>query len=82
MVGHVGTRIRLRYLLHYDGQVEVFSTEQPCRHLGTACLAEEATLEQRRALSSVREKKAPCIESRLEGGGEAAPYPLHGHDHT
>ncbi|MDG9720110.1 Mu transposase C-terminal domain-containing protein [Streptomyces sp. DH24] len=25
MVGHVGTRVRLRYLPHHDGQVEVFS---------------------------------------------------------
>ncbi len=27
MAGHVGTQIRLRYLPHYDGQVEVFSAE-------------------------------------------------------
>lgn len=35
MVGHVGARVRLRYLPHYDGQIEVFSAQQPGRHLGT-----------------------------------------------
>ncbi|MCP3771318.1 DDE-type integrase/transposase/recombinase [Streptomyces sp. MAR25Y5] len=66
MVGHVGTRVRLRYLPHYDGQIEVFSTEQPGRHLGTAYLAEEATLEQRRALASVREQKARALKADLK----------------
>ncbi|MDF4254594.1 Mu transposase C-terminal domain-containing protein [Streptomyces sp. WMMB303] len=66
MVGHVGTRVRLRYLPHYDGQIEVFSAEQPGRHLGTAYLAEQATLQQRRALSSVREKKARALKADLK----------------
>nr|WP_244943633.1 transposase family protein [Streptomyces inhibens] len=66
MVGHVGTRIRLRYLPHYDGQVEVFSAEHRDRHLGTAYLAEEATLEQRRALASVRERKARALKADLK----------------
>ncbi|MFF4694858.1 Mu transposase C-terminal domain-containing protein [Streptomyces chattanoogensis] len=66
MAGHVGTRVRLRYLPHYDGQIEVFSSEQPGRHLGTAYLAEEATLEQRRALSSVREKQARALKADLK----------------
>ncbi|WP_425337997.1 Mu transposase C-terminal domain-containing protein [Streptomyces violaceorubidus] len=66
MVGHVGTRVRLRYLPHYDGQIEVFSAEHPDQHLGTAYLAEEATLEQRRALSSVREKKARALKADLK----------------
>ncbi|MFC8583038.1 Mu transposase C-terminal domain-containing protein [Streptomyces sp. NPDC057217] len=80
MVGHVGTRIRLRYLPHYDGQIEVFSAEYPDRHLGTAHLAEEATLEQRRALASVRDNKGPRAEGGSEGGGEAAQDPLQRHD--
>lgn len=66
MVGHVGTRVRLRYLPHYDGQIEIFSTEQSGRHLGTAYLAHEATLEERRALSSVREKKARALKADLK----------------
>lgn len=66
MVGHVGTRIRLRYLPHYDGQIEVFSAEYPDRHLGTAHLAEEATLEQRRALASVRDNKARALKADLK----------------
>ncbi|MFF5344106.1 Mu transposase C-terminal domain-containing protein [Streptomyces althioticus] len=66
MVGHVGTRVRLRYLPHYDGQIEVFSAEHPDRHLGTAHLAEEATLEQRRELSAVREKKARALKADLK----------------
>lgn len=65
MVGHVGTRVRLRYLPHYDGQIEVF-TEQSGRHLGTAYLAQEATLEERRALSAVREKKARTLKADLK----------------
>lgn len=66
MAGHVGMRVRLRYLPHYDGQIEVFSTEEWGRHLGTAYLAEAATLEQRRALSSVREKKARRLKADLK----------------
>ncbi|MFJ8313121.1 MULTISPECIES: Mu transposase C-terminal domain-containing protein [unclassified Streptomyces] len=66
MVGHVGTKVRLRYLPHYDGQTEVFSTEERGRHLGSAYLAEAATVEQRRALSSVREKKARQLKADLK----------------
>ncbi|MFJ5546502.1 Mu transposase C-terminal domain-containing protein [Streptomyces sp. NPDC093225] len=66
MAGHVGTAVRLRYLPHYDGQIEVFATEEWGRHLGTAYLAQAATLEQRRALSSVREKKARQLKADLK----------------
>ncbi|MFC9056709.1 Mu transposase C-terminal domain-containing protein [Streptomyces sp. NPDC057074] len=66
MVGHVGARVRLRYLPHYDGQIEVFSAERADLHLGTAYLAQEATLEQRRALVSVREKKARALKADLK----------------
>ncbi|WP_251057277.1 transposase family protein [Streptomyces sp. ISL-94] len=66
MAGHVGMRVRLRYLPHYDGQIEVFATEEWGRHLGTAYLAREATLEQRRALSSVREKKTRQLKADLK----------------
>ncbi|MFI9185218.1 Mu transposase C-terminal domain-containing protein [Streptomyces goshikiensis] len=66
MAGHVGMRVRLRYLPHYDGRIEVFSTEEWGRHLGSAHLAEAATVEQRRALSSVREKKARQLKADLK----------------
>ncbi|MEU9237814.1 transposase family protein [Streptomyces subrutilus] len=66
MAGHVGMRVRLRYLPHYDGQIEVFSAEERGRHLGSAYLAQAATLEQRRALSSVREKKARALKADLK----------------
>ncbi|MFF4012307.1 Mu transposase C-terminal domain-containing protein [Streptomyces sp. NPDC001717] len=66
MAGNVGMRVRLRYLPHYDGQIEVFSTEGWGRHLGSAHLAEAATLEQRRALNSVREKKARQLKADLK----------------
>lgn len=59
-------RVRLRYLPHYDGRIEVFSTEEWGRYLGTAYLAEAATVEQRRALSSVREKKARALKADLK----------------
>ncbi|MFE1558125.1 Mu transposase C-terminal domain-containing protein [Streptomyces sp. NPDC058734] len=70
MAGHVGMRVRLRYLPHYDGQIEVFSTEEWGRHLGSAYLAQAATLEQRRALSSVREKKARALKADLKAAEE------------
>ncbi|WP_443056807.1 transposase [Streptomyces sp. NBC_00667] len=66
MAGHVGMRVRLRYLPHYDGRIEVFSTEEWGRHLGSAYLAQAATVEQRRALSSVREKKARQLKADLK----------------
>ncbi|MFF1498176.1 Mu transposase C-terminal domain-containing protein [Streptomyces sp. NPDC058304] len=66
MAGHVGMRVRLRYLPHYDGRIEVFAAEEWGRHLGTAYLAEAATVEQRRALSSVREKKARALKADLK----------------
>ncbi|MGW7821955.1 Mu transposase C-terminal domain-containing protein [Streptomyces puniciscabiei] len=66
MVGHVGARVRLRYLPHYDGEIEVFDATDPARHLGKAYLAQTATLEQRRALSSVREKKARALKADLK----------------
>ncbi|MEU2929522.1 Mu transposase C-terminal domain-containing protein [Streptomyces sp. NPDC007251] len=66
MVGHVGARVRLRYLPHYDGEIEVFDATDPARHLGKAYLAQAATLEQRRALSSVREKKARALKADLK----------------
>ncbi|WP_413777868.1 transposase [Streptomyces sp. AM8-1-1] len=66
MAGHVGTKVRLRYLPHYDGQIEVFSTEERGRYLGSAYLAQAATVEQRRALSSVREKKARALKADLK----------------
>ncbi|GGM24600.1 hypothetical protein GCM10010129_81320 [Streptomyces fumigatiscleroticus] len=66
MAGNAGTRIRLRYLPHYDGQIEVFSAEGWGRHLGSAYLAQAATLEQRRALSSVRENKARRLKADLK----------------
>ncbi|MET9080140.1 transposase family protein [Streptomyces sp. NPDC004232] len=66
MVGRVGTRVRLRYLPHYDGEIEVFDATDPARHLGKAYLAQTATLEQRRALSSVREKKARALKADLK----------------
>ncbi|MFJ7272337.1 Mu transposase C-terminal domain-containing protein [Streptomyces sp. NPDC099050] len=66
MAGHVGMRVRLRYLPHYDGRIEVFSIEEWGRHLGSAYLAQAATVEQRRALSSVREKKARALKADLK----------------
>ncbi|WP_123510148.1 Mu transposase C-terminal domain-containing protein [Streptomyces sp. 2132.2] len=55
MAGHVGTKVRLRYVPHFDGRIEVFSTEGWGRRLGSAYLAEAAIPAQRQALSgSVR----------------------------
>jgi putative transposase len=66
MAGHVGTRVRLRYLPHFDGRIEVFSTEGWGRHLGSAYLAEAATPAQRQALSRVRESRARALKADLK----------------
>ncbi|WP_254211224.1 Mu transposase C-terminal domain-containing protein [Streptomyces sp. ADI95-16] len=66
MAGHVGARVRLRYLPHFDGMIEVFSAEGGGRHLGTAYLAQAATPAQRRALSRVRERKADALKADLK----------------
>ncbi|MFJ6054642.1 Mu transposase C-terminal domain-containing protein [Streptomyces sp. NPDC092307] len=66
MAGHVGTRVRLRYLPHFDGKVEVFTADGPARHLGSAYLAEAATPAQRRALSQVRESNARALKADLK----------------
>ncbi|WP_311574679.1 transposase family protein [Streptomyces lancefieldiae] len=66
MAGHVGTRVRLRFLPHFDGRIEVFSTEGWGWHLGSAYLAEAATPAQRRALSRVRESRARALKADLK----------------
>lgn len=66
MAGHVGTRVRLRYLPHFDATIEVFTADGPVRHLGSAYLAEAATPAQRRALSKVRESKARALKADLK----------------
>ncbi|MGW6821627.1 hypothetical protein [Streptomyces sp. NPDC055005] len=66
MAGHVDTRVRLRYLPHFDGRIEVFSVDGQARHLGSAYLAEAATPAQRRALSQVRESKARALKADLK----------------
>ncbi|MFE5537438.1 Mu transposase C-terminal domain-containing protein [Streptomyces sp. NPDC056492] len=66
MAGLVGTRVRLRYLPHFDGRIEVFAAESGGRHLGSAYLAEAATPAQRRALSRVREGKARALRADLK----------------
>jgi putative transposase len=66
MAGRVGTRVRLRYLPHFDGTIEVFTADERARHLGSAYLAEAATPAQRRALSQVRESKARALKADLK----------------
>lgn len=66
MAGHVGTKVRLRYLPHFDGRIEVFTADEPARHLGSAYLAEAATPAQRRALSQVRESNARALKADLK----------------
>ncbi|MCM9077393.1 transposase family protein [Streptomyces spororaveus] len=66
MAGHVGTRVRLRYLPHFDGKVEVFTADGQFRHLGGAYLAEAATPAQRRALARVRERNARALKADLK----------------
>ncbi|NNN38230.1 DDE-type integrase/transposase/recombinase, partial [Streptomyces sp. S3(2020)] len=65
MVGHVGTLVRLRYLPHHDGTVEVFAATGDGRHLGTAYLAEAATPAQQRALAAIRTRRAQALKADL-----------------
>ncbi|GHB83996.1 hypothetical protein GCM10010347_63650 [Streptomyces cirratus] len=51
------------------------------RHLGSAYLAEAATLEQRRALSSVREKKARALKAELKAAEKLRKTRYTRHDH-
>ncbi|WP_064457887.1 Mu transposase C-terminal domain-containing protein [Streptomyces hygroscopicus] len=66
MAGLAGTKVRLRFLPHFDGKIEVFTTDTPARHLGSAYLAETATPAQRHALSEVRESKARALKADLK----------------
>ncbi|GAA2350356.1 Mu transposase C-terminal domain-containing protein [Streptomyces kunmingensis] len=66
MTGHVGTLVRLRYLPHFDGTVEVFAATGDGHHLGTAYLAETATPAQQRALSTIRTQKAQALKADLK----------------
>ncbi|MCZ7430162.1 Mu transposase C-terminal domain-containing protein [Streptomyces sp. WMMC1477] len=66
MVGHVGTRVRVRHLPHDDVQIEVFDAADPGRHLGTAYLADQATEEQRKALTAARDAAARARRADLK----------------
>ncbi|MER5642778.1 Mu transposase C-terminal domain-containing protein [Kitasatospora sp. NPDC002227] len=65
MVGHTKTKIRLRHLPHHDGEIEVFDASTG-RHLGTAHLAEQASLEQVRALKAARTAAARRLRADLK----------------
>jgi putative transposase len=65
MVGHTGTKIRLRHLPHHDDQIEVFDAATG-RHLGTAHLAEQASREQVRALKAARTAAARRLRADLK----------------
>lgn len=65
MVGHTGTKVRLRYLPHHDGEIEVFDASTG-RHLGAAHLAEQASPEQVRALRAARTAAARRLRADLK----------------
>ncbi|MFE5586388.1 Mu transposase C-terminal domain-containing protein [Kitasatospora sp. NPDC056531] len=67
MVGHTGTKVRLRYLPHHDEQIEVFDSSG-LRHLGSAYLADQATPEQRKALDTTRKARARALKADLKAG--------------
>lgn len=62
----MSVRVRVRYLPHCDGTVEVFAAVGGRRHLGAACLAEAATPGQQRALAAVRTRKARALKADLK----------------
>ncbi|MFJ2191699.1 Mu transposase C-terminal domain-containing protein [Kitasatospora sp. NPDC087861] len=65
MVGHTGTKIRLRHLPHHDREIEVFDASTG-RHLGTAHLADQASREQVRALKAARTAAARRLRADLK----------------
>ncbi|WP_425555338.1 Mu transposase C-terminal domain-containing protein [Kitasatospora arboriphila] len=65
MVGHTGTKVRLRHLPHHDGEIEVFDASTG-GHLGTAHLADQASPEQVRALKAARTAAARRLRADLK----------------
>ncbi|WKX01777.1 transposase family protein (plasmid) [Rhodococcus aetherivorans] len=64
MVGLVGTGVRIRYMPHHTGEIEVFDADTGA-HLGTAVLADAASAEDRARVLQARAGKARRLRSDL-----------------
>lgn len=64
MVGLVGTQVRIRYMPHHTGEIEVFDAAAGT-HLGTAVLADAASAEDRARVHQARARKARRLRSDL-----------------
>jgi len=64
MVGLVGTGVRIRYMPHHTGEIEVFDAATGT-HLGTAVLADAASAEDRARVLHARARKARRLRSDL-----------------
>ncbi|CDZ90248.1 transposase [Rhodococcus ruber] len=64
MVGLVGTGVRIRYMPHHTGEIEVFDADTGA-HLGTAILADAASAEDRARVLQARARKARALRSDL-----------------
>ncbi|WP_445944910.1 Mu transposase C-terminal domain-containing protein [Rhodococcus sp. M8-35] len=64
MVGLVGTQVRIRYMPHHTGEIEVFDAGTGV-HLGTAVLADAAPPQTRARVQQARARKARALRADL-----------------
>nr|WP_258081619.1 Mu transposase C-terminal domain-containing protein [Nocardia nova] len=64
MVGLVGTTVRIRYMPHHIGEIEVIDAKTGA-HLGKATLSDGADADTRRAVRRARDRKAARLRSEL-----------------
>ncbi|MEE2060112.1 Mu transposase C-terminal domain-containing protein [Rhodococcus artemisiae] len=64
MVGLVGAGVRIRYMPHHTGEIEVFDADTGT-HLGTAVIADAASAEDRARVLQARARKARQLRSDL-----------------
>lgn len=64
MMGMVGTTVRIRYMPHHSGEVEVFDAATG-NHLGTAVLSDAASADDRVKVHRARARKARRLRADL-----------------
>ncbi len=75
MVGLVGAGVRIRYMPHHTGEIEVFDADTGA-HLGTAVLADAASAEDRARVLQARAGKARRLRSDLAAAERGAAGPV------
>jgi putative transposase len=70
MTGHVGRRVRLRYMPHHEHEVEVFDA-RTAEHLGAAVLSDQASPEMVAAVRRERARQARRLAADLKAAEKA-----------